>query len=264
LLKISRLVRLHAPLLSVSLLVACASREPARFSGTESEPRVGAESVIETGDLPRGYKALGTVRSKCTARERVWVLEDAPLEDVACSEALLTAALRAKAAEVGGEVLIGRKCSTKTDAGSHGERVDAVTCRARVGRSPDAAPYQPAPPPLWTSELAASIAPADVYRIDVDFDPAQGEGGGRVARREDRVTDVTHMPASQVPYGDIVARCDGDCERASVRDAVRATAARVGADGVVGIACARHEGEWLCTGKAAVYEVDPGTHPEAR
>jgi hypothetical protein len=75
-------------------------------------------------------------------------------------------------------------------------------------------------------------------------------------RPPDRVNELAVVPPGRVVMGDIAAHCRGQCDRAAVRYAVRAAAARIGATDVAGIACVRSKHGFLCTGRAARPEVD--------
>jgi hypothetical protein len=57
--------------------------------------------------------------------------------------------------------------------------------------------------------------------------------------------------------GSVVAACEGSCARDAVRDAIRMTAGRLGADDVAGVSCVEADEGWTCTGVAGVYEREP-------
>jgi hypothetical protein len=244
-----------------SLVVACGgAREPARFSGSRAEPRVTPGAIGEIGYVPRGYKELGRVRSNCEEVGQGGHIDHAWLSDVACSEELLTAALRLKAAEVGGELLVDRRCSADSDD----ERTRRM-CSARVARAegaPRPLPGAAVLPPA-SDDAPWLESPADAWRIAVTFTPVVEKRRAQ-ARALAEVRESPYLPASDVPVGDIIARCDGTCTPASVRESVRATAARAGADSVSEVKCVEGERGRVCTGRAGAYQADPRAVAEAR
>lgn len=250
------------------LVIGCGGPpHPARFSGSADNPTRGAAEVTETDRRPAGYEILGQVFSSCKSVSFVRRIDGAWLKDVVCSEGLLTEALRAKAASVGGQVLVGRRCTSREER-EDGERGVARRCRAQVARAENGS-ADPARAKFGRSvlspdeeELFQSLPPVDAWRVEVSVVPAKTTWQVRPPRRLDRVGDLPDIPPSQVRFGDVVAQCHGVCAHAGLRQAVRAAAGRVGADDVVGVACIEGGEGSLCTGQATVYEVRPELLPE--
>lgn len=254
---------------------ACArpNGEAPRFSGRYGAGRIESARVGDLRSKPGGFSTLGHVTVRCRADEGVRSLRDEWLGDVDCSEDLLVAALREKAAEVGGQVLVGREC--RYDEQRRGDlwKSTLVTCSAEVAASFAPVPVEPGssqsalPGGGWSAGDGAEKpfeSPAQAFRVKVTFNAVDPEGLARKPRPADTVAELAVLPPSDVVLGDVVARCRHDCERGAVRYAVRAAAARVGATDVAGIACVRLHSGFLCTGQAARPEADPETNFLAR
>lgn len=221
------------------------------FSGYSRRGPIDAAAVRTEPALPQGYAALGRVDARCRADDGVVDIDEESLADVDCSDDLLREALREKAAEVGGDVLVALQCRTSEEA--RGDLYDSVlhVCFGNVamprdesGAKRSAAAEQPA----WRAE--------DAFDVEVSFRPAGAHTAPRHAVPVDRVAELAFAPVGRVVMGDIVARGPDDVDRAAVRHAVRAAAGRVGASDVAGIACARAADGWICTGRATRPEVD--------
>jgi len=266
-----------------------ASADPARFSGRYGTGRIEPAAMREARNMPHGHVALGPVTARCRADEGVRAMRDTWLADVDCSEDLLAAALRERASAVGGDLLVGRGCTH--DEQSRGElwKSTLVTCWATVAAGPGAQPtttpvdsngrplagadfVRPAPPePTYRDvgfvrEPPAPLeygSPTEAFRVKVGFVPARS-AHQYASRQPGRVNELAVLPPSHVVMGDIAARCRGECDRAAVRYAVRAAAARVGATDVVGIVCIAAKHGFLCTGRTARPEADPETNFLAR
>jgi hypothetical protein len=264
-----------------------ASADPARFSGRYGTGTVDPALVREVRNKPSAYVMLGRVAARCRADAGVRSIRDGWLADVDCSEELLAASLREKAASVGGDALVGRECTRDEYSCDDVWKSTLITCSAKVASSAGLRPSAgarrpmaytattvPAPQPVGSRAADASLpapptstleygSPSQAFRVKVSFSPA-GSNGQRAPREPDRVNELAVLPPSRVVMGDIAARCRGECERAAVRYAVRAAAARVGATDVVGIACVSTKHGFLCTGTAARPEADPETNFLAR
>jgi hypothetical protein len=280
-------------LVPASLVVALAALgcgraagEAARFTGHLGRVSLGGVPVRDVAVRPPGYETLGSVVATCRVDEGVVAIDDGWLSDVDCSDRLLTDAIRAKAAAVGGAVLVGRTCTAGAeprgellgstlhtcsakvaapaltaglrDAG----RRDPAALRAAPGDASDADPASARDRP-WAAEVSYPNV-EDAWRVAIRFAPADPGAEPHRSRPADRVAELSIAPVGRVVVGDIVARCRGRCDRGAVRYAVRATAARVGATDVVGIACVRGRSGWLCTGQATRPEADPETTAAAR
>ena len=265
--------RARAPALVASALlgVACASASGsgARFSGSTDAPIAASWEIGDESVVPEGYVVLGQVSASCTLRERRRTIDRERLSDVDCSEARLVRALRERAAEAGGQLLVDRQCASRAVR----ENELHVRCGADVARAeaPALAPPKaadsiardPGFPPERVALLDEPRA-ADAWRIRISFTPAREAGEPRPARRGDLVRELAIFPVSHLPLGDLVARCSEGCRAESVRASVRIAAGRLGATDVVGVRCVEKGRGVLCTGTAAAYEVDPETDPRAR
>lgn len=252
-----------ALVLAGAALGACGGPpSPAEWSGHEAPRVVRAAQVREVTTRPDGYETIGKVSAECEAEDGVQEIDEAWLKDVDCFETLLVGSLKEKAAAVGGELLVGRRCSADSEDLGGARRVTERRCWARVARSkrPALAPGVTLAEPIEAYPVPYAFA-GDAWRIKVTFTPPPRPERLRPPRRPDLVHEVAVLPVGRVLLGDIIARCEGECARRSVREAVRAAAGRVGADDVVGIACVRGRPGWVCTGRAAAYEKDPEFGP---
>lgn len=238
---------------------------PVIYGGRTENPVVAAATVEEAAVQPSGYDVLGRVWSRCTAEKRVAELDEAWLKDVACSKELLVEALRDKTASVGGELLVGRRCVEHPS----GEAAVVVTCAGLVMRSTederaqeplDARRSASAPGALDDTLGLPAEHVTDAWRIAVDFIPARSKAP-RDARRIDLVGEREAVPINEKRIGDIVARCHGTCDEDSVRVAVRAAGAQVGANDVSEVRCVEDRPGWVCTGRASVYRKRPSDDP---
>jgi hypothetical protein len=254
--------------LLVLVLSGCgrAAGEPARFTGHLGKAMVEPGRVRQAPSRPPGYEALGTVSARCRADEGVVALRDEPLADVDCSESLMVAALREKAAAVGGELLVGLACTASEEP--RGELLRSVLhrCVAKVAaRAVTGGPSRGVP------GVDVTIAPAlpfssveQAYDVKVTVVPVDAAAERRAPRATDDVAELAVQPPGRVLMGDVLARCRTGCERSAVRYAVRAAAARIGATDVFGVACARKASGWICIGHATRPEVDPELNAAAR
>jgi hypothetical protein len=228
------------------------SASPPRFSGYTRRGPVDSANVRMAPTLPAGYEAIGRIDARCRADDGVVGIDDESLADVDCSEALLGAAIREKAAEVGGEVLVGLTCRQSVDRRSDGLESTLYVCFANVAMPRDTTSTCRGTPaegagPVWRAEEAFDVA--------VSVRPVDSSARPRRAAPTERVAELAFLPIGRVVMGDIVAR-GPEADRAAVRHAVRAAAGRVGASDVVGIACVHDDDGWLCTGRATRPEVD--------
>jgi hypothetical protein len=256
--------RIPALLAGTLLASACAgSGVGARFSGSTDTPVAAPWEIGDDAVVPEGYTVLGKVNASCTLREGRRTIERERLSDVDCSEARLVRALRERAAETGGQLLIDRQCSSRAVRESELH----VRCSAQVARAEtlDLAPPK-AKDAIWSPERVALLdepSAEDAWRIRISFTPARESGEPRPARRGDLVRELAIFPVSHLPLGDLVARCSEGCKPESVRASVRIAAGRMGATDVVGVRCVEKGRGFLCTGTAAAHEVDPETDPRA-
>lgn len=235
------------------LLSACAGpRTAARYHGSE-RPSLALPHEIQTvAALPDGYDTLGRISARCTLDPAARELDGAWLSDVDCSQARLMRALREKAADAGGELLVGAGCWSRP-----ARRQLDIVCRAEVARPSDAT--------LAARELGRRRAPppdeplppeAEAWRIRVHFNQSPGVARRRARRPED-IREVPNFPVSHVRLGDVVTDCERGCSFDAVRRGVLVAAARMGATDVVDVRCAQRGDGWVCSGTAAAYEVEP-------
>jgi len=250
-------------------------REAAHYSGDQAPPLVAAWQVRDEAVLPPGYLALGEVSAGCTFSEGRRTIEHEWLSDVDCSEARVVRALRESASARGGDLLIGRVCSSRRDKERDGVQKWAVRCTATVARperaaslgQPNVALSSLEKPPGISADQAETIdepSASEAWRIKVDFTPARDSTGPRAPRRADLVRELSVMPPSHLRLGDVVARCRTGCALENVRAGVRIAAGRMGATDVVDVRCIEKDAGYLCSGSAAAYEVDPDRDARAR
>jgi len=185
-------------------------------------------------------------------------MNDEWLSDVACSAELLRKARRVRAAEVGGTLLVGERCSARSHAasGSDGPR---IRCGARVAAPRGAGlRYESA------AARSGSILPdsdegpsvEEAWNTTIGYTPVR-RGPPRPQRRVDLVAELPNQPLDHIVLGDVVARCERVCSLDGVREAVRLTAASVGADAAVDVRCVQAGLGWLCSGRATACEHAP-------
>jgi hypothetical protein len=260
---------LASPLLVGAVWVtgACGSglRSAVAFSGRPQGAVVSAEQVRELSALPAGYEPIGQLQATCRLTEGQRRLRGEWLSDVDCGVPRLLQALRERAAEVGGELLIGRRCASQIHRRALGQR--DVSCRATVAR-PTAETRSSRP--LGSGDAEPTQAPADAlpraseaWRIQVDFTPAD-EHALRPAQRPDLVNELAYLPVTHVRLGDIVTRCEQGCSELATRDGLRTVGGLMGATDVVDVHCVSRASGFVCTATAAGYQVDPRTDPRAR
>jgi hypothetical protein len=241
------------------------TRGAVAFDGRARAPLAQPDQLVEVRDLPAGYRTLGRAAATCTLTEGSRELRGAWLSDVDCSETRLRAAVRERAAAVGGELLVGMGCHSE-QRGARGEiQRTAIVCRADVARPTEAALSTrelapPAPAVPWGEELPAS---GEAWRIRVDYTPSPGLQR-RSPRRSDSIGELPTLPPSHRHLGDIVTRCTTGCTERGAYDGLLAAAGRMGASDVVDVGCVRQGEGWLCSAMAAGYRTDPEQDPAAR
>jgi hypothetical protein len=223
------------------------------YSG-ETRPQLVPARALASGDrAPAGQERLGRVSASCESLAVTGAFAGALLSEVSCSLPLLLAALRDHAASVGGTFLLEPRCDA--DGGSPPLE---LSCEAELWGPVDAAgfvaPETPTPINVDALGPAAPGAPAwgsvtEAWQVRLDFHPA---GGWRALPplRPDEVHEVAFARVQERPLGDLVAYCEPgeQCAAASVRAALRAAAARLGASALVGVRCIRESGATRCIG----------------
>jgi hypothetical protein len=241
------------------------TRGAVAFDGRSRKPLVHPSQLEETTTLPVGYRSLGRVSATCTLTTGDRELRGAWLSDVDCTETRLRAAVRERAAAVGGVMLVGLSCASEPRGARRGAERTAIHCRASVARPTGEAlgkqELVPAPPArAWGEEAPAAI---EAWQIRVDYTGATG-ADGRAPRGVESVNELPHLPPSHRKLGDLVTRCDGGCSERGVYEGLFAAAGRMGASDVTEVGCVRQGEGWLCTAVAAGYRVDPEQDPGAR
>ena len=248
--------------------IACGAgqRDAARFEG-HARTAIATPAELRTVDsLPDGHESLGRVSAHCTLTRGQVALQGEWLSDVDCSRGRLVRALRERAADVGGELLVDLHCGSQINKGAL-QRIN-VFCRAEVARASDSLlgrrslrPGRRSQSPALPSEQEPRAS--EGWRIRADYTP-QGTGQQRPPRRADLVEELAILPVSHVRLGDIVTRCESGCSQRGARAGLLTVAARLGANALVGTRCVRHNRGFFCTGTASAYEVDPELDPRAR
>jgi hypothetical protein len=246
--------------MAVTACLGCSStpRTAADFDGHARPRRVGPDQMQSVTDLPADYDSLGEVSAHCTRVSAARQMDDEWLSDVACSADLLRRALRDRAAEVGGTLLVDERCSSHSESARRpgGPR---ISCRALIAAPARAEPSRKAMPfgsHGATSEPEPSPSVAEAWNTRVGFTPARAMTA-RPQRRLDLVAELPSQPMDHVRLGDVVARCEVGCSLGGARDAVRLVAASIGADAVADVRCVRERRGWLCSGRATAYEHQP-------
>jgi hypothetical protein len=251
-------MRLAIAFLMLGSISGCgrAAAQPALYTGrVEPRSRSAAQVTIEPA-VPETSLLVGDVVARCRADEGVVALDHESLADVDCSDALLVAALRERAAAVGGAALVGLRCTGAKESRDGALDSELRSCSAMVAaprKRGDSGPVPSEPSPGFVPPYDS---PDEAFTVKVTLVPAEKQPSRRRAVPSDSVRELAFVPPDRVVVGDIVAKGDTECSRAAVRHAVRAAAGRVGATDVVGIACVHREHGFVCTGRATRPEID--------
>lgn len=224
------------------------------YSGETRTPRVEPGALASSDGPPPGHVLLGEVEAACSRVDAAPGLDGEHPGDVACSPELLLAALRERGSRVGGTLLVDVACEPD-DAAS----ADDAECSAQVW-APSAPPGQEA------ATLAGTLAPItpafgvveDFWRVELDYWPAEG-APRRAPVGPERVSELDFPRAGHLRLGDMRAHGADRVSAGTLRSALLAGAARVGARHVVGIQCSAGDGERQCiaTLSAPVVVEDP-------
>jgi hypothetical protein len=230
-----------ASLLSV-LVFACACSRPVTPSS------LGASDVTEHASLPPGYELGERLTERCAGTTGLRSIDGESLLDVDCSPERLSRMLRARAAERGSRVLIGRDCRVSGRqrfsiecSGSLGEPSSSVA----LGAGPPAQ-AAPAPTPAQVLDLDEP-RPQDGGDIRVSFEP-QAAARRLAPRAYDRVAETPRASVGRRDLGQVSARC-ADCDQGALRHALRVTAGRMGAGEVTSVRCFQ-DGDQRCVATA--------------
>lgn len=198
--------------------------------------------VAEHAALPPGYELGERLSEQCSGTGGFRVIREERLADVDCSSERLSRTLRARAAERGSRMLIGKSCRVQG-----GERYK-VHCSASLGEPSSRVALGSGPPP----EAAPAPSPAQVLDLDeprpqdgaairVSFQP-QPRARRLAPRSYDRVAETPRASVGRRDLGQVSARCDG-CDDEALRHALRVTAGRMGAGEVASVRCFEDEGQ---------------------
>jgi hypothetical protein len=247
-------------LASLPAFVACAP-SGVSYSG-DSQRKLLDPARLGSGDeAPPGQRRLGHLSAGCRLADIRAGADGVTLSDVGCSTALLQAALRERAANAGGTFLVDLRCDpghAPLAPGGHAQ------CSADVWgpREPGRYPSAPSPVPVNVDPRgpAAPLAPAfgavsEAWRVLVDYWPAPGQKA-RAPVAPERVSEIDFPRVGFVRLGDVRARADASCSKDTLRGAVRAAAARVGATSIVDVRCVAGEDAQLCIASLAALELD--------
>jgi hypothetical protein len=255
-------------ILAPSLAVVACAANGVSYSGP-TRPRVAHPLQLESGDRgPAGAERLGGLSAACTRIDVSGGLDSARSSDVSCSNEFLLAAIRDRAAAAGGTALVDPACDPEFD---HGKPERHLACSAEVWGPKD--PKQPVavdPLPLNVDPHgpAAALAPGygavgEAWRVLIDYWPVKG-APARAAVAPSEVIEVDFPRVGQLALGDVRARADADVSVDTLRRALLATAARIGATSIAGVRCVAGEGKQLCVASVAAAEVPGDRVAEAR
>jgi len=243
-------------------LIGC-GYQGAVFSGQTRSQRATSQQIDEQPSLPTGYRTLGQVRAECDREEPAFgELEKGEtscrsLGELMCSEELLAGALREKAADVGGTVLVGRQCQSSSSSDE-----TTITCAAEVAAAEDEAAPVTAAKRAAVSETVPLRSAGEAWEIDVKFTALQNVA--RATRSSHLVNELAEKPPQNIVLGDLFARCGGDCSNAALRESLRVAAGRVGASDVVGVRCLHKGDDMVCSARATAPIADPRVVAAAR
>ncbi|MBK7581940.1 MAG: hypothetical protein IPI67_17250 [Myxococcales bacterium] len=247
---------------SVACCFAGCATQGVLFDG-HAEPRIArAADIQELEAVPEGYERVGRLAARCTLVEGKRAERGSLLVDVDCTESRLMAAVRERAAEVGGEALIARHCRSRISGQDENSTTTDISCDADVARPTG---RSMAGRPLVSGIMAEDDAPRaeEAWRIRVHFTATPGVPY-RAPRRADHVREVPDMPGANLKIGEIVTHCKEGCSRDGMRLGLIAAAGRMGASDVVDLHCAAKGHGLLCTATATAREADTELEPRAR
>lgn len=224
-------------LMRVAVLCSLLSAACAGGAGPARSP-LTASDVVEYAALPPGYELGERLNERCSGRWGFRAIRDESLLTVDCSVERLALMLRARAAELGSAVLVGRSCR------SQGRETIKAQCTAALARPTKQVPLggeastASAPSPAQVRDLDEP-RPQDVAHIRVSFEPISAARSWPV-RSYDRVAETSLPSVGRRGLGQVSARC-ADCDDMALRHALRVTAGRVGAGEVAAVRCFRDD-----------------------
>lgn len=234
--------------LCLALPLACGA-SGIHFDGTASSRLLEPRDLAVSDLPPAGHEKIGEIGAECARAKPAGQLERERLSDLSCSRDLLLAALRERAAEVGGTALVALDC----DAGGD------LSCEADVYRPEVGAPRPVASerPLNEDPEGPAALGgpprgrTADAWRVVVS---SWSRGAARARKPVQQVEELAVPRAGQVVLADLKAYCASGCAEASVRAALTTAAARVGGSAVAAARCIRQGAAVECIASAVAPE----------
>lgn len=258
-------MRFLVPLSVATLCLGCAGRfDPASFEGSREPRRAEPEAIALLAAHTNELEALGAVRASCTLEPGFHAIDDELLSDVDCSTERLLWALRESAASAGGQALVGARCNSRRLSTTAREAY-RLGCTARVARyrSASLSALRPLSAPRAKPQGSPAPSGSDVARIDepdaslafrisVHFEPSV-PAFASVPRPSAAVRELSSMPISHQPLGDLMTTCE-QCDERALRYGVLVAAGRLGAPDVVGVRCFSSGDEQSCVGTLAAPE----------
>jgi hypothetical protein len=262
-----------AELLILPVFAACGAGAVS-YSG-DSQRALLEPAWLGSGDeAPADLHRLGRVSAGCELAGASGGFEGVRASDLACSPAFLRAALRQRAAKAGGTFLVDLDCDPEgdvlppvtrrasCDAEVWGPRQPAASAAASPAAAEGGAPtFEPAWP---AAQLAPPFREVDeAWRALVDYWPAPGVAP-RSPIADGQVGEVDFPRVGFARLGDVRASADGPCSIDTLRAALRAAAARVGATSVVDVRCVAGDEATFCIASLAGPEAIEPALAEAR
>jgi hypothetical protein len=246
-------------LASLPAFAACAANG-VTYSGASQPPVLDPARLGSGDEAPPDQHQLGRIGARCTLADAGGGLDGVALSDVGCSTALLQAALRERAARAGGTFLVDLHCAPAEAELAPGS---AATCSANVWGLNDPARVAGTEPLRVNVDArgpAAPLAPAfgaveEAWRVRVDYWPVPGQKV-RTPVAADQVGEIDFPRVGFTRLGDVRARADESCSIDTLRGALRAAAARIGATSVIGVRCIAEGDTQSCVASVAAPEVD--------
>lgn len=225
------------------------------FDGTARSRWLEPRDVAIADVPPQGHERLGKVAAQCAPLDTEGALRDARFSDLACSPGLLVAALRDRAAEVGGSVLVALRCDR-----------DDISCEAGVWAPRPGVPRAAVSERPLNEDPQAAVVPggpprghtADAWRVVVS---SWSVSAARAPSDPSRIEELAIPRVGLIHVGDLEASCAAGCARESLRAALRAAASRLGATSVAGVRCIQQDARASCIASALAPELDPDVDP---
>jgi hypothetical protein len=255
-----------AGLLILPAFAACGAGA-VTYSGDDQRVLLEPAQLGAGDEAPADLHRLGHVAAACELADASGGFEGVRSSDLACSPALLRAAVRERAAKAGGTFLVATECDPRGDVLPPATR--RASCSADVWgpREPAAAAAASSAraEPAWP---AATLAPPfrevdEAWRALVDYWPV-AEVAPRPPVVDSQVGEVDFPRPGFVRLGDVRARADGPCSLGTLRAALRAAAARVGATSVVDVRCVTSDEAPFCVASLAAPEAIESAVAEVR